>query len=235
MRAAHPQGSWRGQDHIDLTTPSPPCGENALPARPPPPRTPPRSRRWPPSSRGHHWPRRPRAAHAPHGPPRPSPTHHALWGCPGWPGYARVGRWWPAAASPCRRGSRRWWRRWWPRTPPPTTTRTPARATTRPSPCVPRLPRGAPWSLLIAHTRGTPMGARGKSYTHVANPPSPPGAPQRRAATPPPPPTTPQTPPRRHLLAPHAYPEVPWDPFPRPTCVGHAWAGIGKHRDSYGA
>ena len=111
---------------------------------PPPPRTPPRSRRWPPSSRGHHWPRRPRAPHAYHGPPRPSPTHHALWGCPGWPGYARVGRWWPAAASPCRRGSRRWWRRWWPRTPPPTTTRTPTRATTRPSPCVPRLPRGAP-------------------------------------------------------------------------------------------
>ena len=111
----------------------------------------------------------------------------------------------------------------------------PARATTRPSPCIPRLPRGVPWSLLIAHTRGTPMGARGKSYTHVANPPSQPGAPQRRAATPPPPPTTPQTPPRRHLLAPHAYPEVPWDPFPRPTCVGHAWAGMGKHRDSYGA
>ena len=55
-------------------------------------------------------------------------------------------------------------------------TRTPAQGITRPSPCVPRLPRGGPGSLLIAYTRGAPMSARGKSYTHGAHPPFPPGA-----------------------------------------------------------
>ena len=119
-----------------------------------------------------------------------------------------------------------------PRTPPPTTTRTPARATTRPSPCVPRLPRGARWPLLIAHTHGTPMGAREKSYTHVTHPPSPPGGrcpTTTCGATPPPPSTAPRTPQRGHLHAPPAYPEMPWGPFLRPTCVGHARVGLGAH------
>ena len=105
MRSGHPHMSPVCPPRVYLTSPSPPQEEIARPARPPPPRTPPRSRRWPPSSRGHHWPRRPRAAHAPHGPPRPSPTHHTLWSCPGWPGYARVGRRWPVAASPCSDGN----------------------------------------------------------------------------------------------------------------------------------
>ena len=49
--------------------------------------------------------RRPRDPHDPqHGRPRPSLTNCTLWGCPGWPGCAWFGRWWPAAASPCRCG-----------------------------------------------------------------------------------------------------------------------------------
>ena len=103
--------------------------------------------------------------------------------------------------------------------------------TTRPSLCVAHSPRGCMWSLSIAHTRGTPIGAHGRSYTPVAHRCSPPGTPRRRAAAPPPPPTTPQcqTPPQGHLVAPRAYPEVPWDPFPRSTCVGYVWAGIETH------
>ena len=56
----------------------------------------------------------------------------------------------------------------------------------------------------------------------MAHYPSPPGAPRRHAATPPTPPTTPKAPPRGSLRAPLAYPEMPYDPFLRPTCVGHA-------------
>ena len=78
------------------------------------------------------WEHRRSPLTARHGPPRPIPTHHAPWGCPGWPGHARVGRWWPVAASPCRRGSRWWWCPWPPRTPPrtpsPTTTKHPHEA-----------------------------------------------------------------------------------------------------------
>ena len=32
------------------------------------------------------------------------------------------------------------------------------------------------------------------------------------------------------LYAPPAYPGMLWDPFPRPTCVGHAWVGLGACR-----
>ena len=39
--------------------------------------------------------------------------------------------------------------------------------TTRPSLCVAHSPRGCMWSLSIAHTRGTPIGAHGRSYTLV--------------------------------------------------------------------
>ena len=60
------------------------------------------------------------ASHAPFGQnPRPSLTQHTSCGSPGWPGQARVGRRWPVAAAPCRRGSRWWWCRRRPRTPPP--------------------------------------------------------------------------------------------------------------------
>ena len=59
------------------------------------------------------------ASHAPLGHPRPSLTQHTPCGIPGWPSQARVGRRWPVAAAPCRRGSRWWWCRRRPRTPPP--------------------------------------------------------------------------------------------------------------------
>ena len=32
------------------------------------------------------------------------------------------------------------------------------------------------------------------------------------------------------LYAPPAYPGMLWDPFPRPTCVGHAYASLGARR-----
>ena len=48
--------------------------------------------------------------------------------------------------------------------------------------------------------------------------------------TPPRPRTPPRTPPRGHPHAPPAYLERLWDPFPRPTCVGHAWVGLGACR-----
>ena len=39
--------------------------------------------------------------------------------------------------------------------------------------CVPHLPRGSLWSLSIGHTRGTPIGAHGRSYIPVAHRSSP--------------------------------------------------------------
>ena len=87
----------------------------------------------------------------------------------------------------------------------------------------------------VAHTRGTPIGAHGRSYTPVAHRSTPPGTPRRRAAAPPPPPTTPETPPRGHFVATRAYPEVPWDPFSRPTCVGHVQGGLGALAGSHWA
>ena len=38
------------------------------------------------------WQRPPRDPRAHHGPPRPSPTHHMLWGYLGCPRYAQFGR-----------------------------------------------------------------------------------------------------------------------------------------------
>ena len=171
------------------------------------------------------WEHRPPPV-ASHGPPRPIPTHHAPWGCPGWPGHARVGRWWPVAASPCRRGSRRWWtggvrgrhghhghphrRR--------------QNTTTRPSLCVAHSPRGCMWSLSMAHTRGTPIGAHGRSYTPVAHRSSPPGIHQGDA----------QRLHRHHRRRPeHHHEATSMRPAPLQRCPGipfhapHAWGTRG--------
>ena len=50
------------------------------------------------------------------------------------------------------------------------------------------------------------------------------------AATPVPNPTHPHEAVFVSLYAPPAYPGMLWDPFPRPTCVGHAWVGLGACR-----
>ena len=181
--------------------------------------------------------RRPCNAPPTHGPPRPSPTHHTLWGCPGWPGYAWVGRWWPPAAAPSRLGSRRWGCRCavvWPRTPPRTARLEHHHKTAHA--WFPLTLRHHVIPFDRPHTRGMPGRAR-EAINSLGDPHGAHGAARlprsdSTAATN----TAPRTPPRGHPHAPPAYPKRLWDPFPHTPHmrVWHAWARLGARRGRRG-
>ena len=76
----------------------------------------------------------------------------------------------------------------------------------------------------VIHSRGTPLLPTG--YTKATRGGS-------TATTDDPRNTT--TRPLRHFVVTRAYPEVPWDPFSRPTCVGHVQGGLGALAGSHWA